>query len=114
MAGPGHHSNGGLPVTRSIERLLTWTSLTQVTIAKRCGISPTMVSGVARAIGISPWARKSKRKPRSGAQMAREREIVRLATMGRTYREIGEQYGISRQRAHQIVRIYRDRFQRAS
>jgi hypothetical protein len=45
------------PETRtSIERLLTGTSLTQVTIAKRCGVSPTMVSGVARSIGISPWA----------------------------------------------------------
>ena len=71
-----------------------------------------MVSSTARAIGISPWARKSKRKPRSRAQMAREREIVRLVTMGRTYREIAEQYGISRQRAHQIARVYRDKASR--
>src|SRR5580700_10708439 len=93
------------PVIRtSIEQLLTGTSLTQVTIAKRCGVSPTRVSGIARAIGISPWARKSKRKPRSPAQRARDREISRLVTMGRTYREIAERYGISRQRAHQIVR----------
>jgi DNA-binding CsgD family transcriptional regulator len=99
------------PATRtSIERLLTGTSLTQVTIAKMCGVSPTMVSGIARAIGISPWARKSKRKPRSRAQMAREREIVRLVTMGRSYTEIGDQFGISRQRVHQIVRTYRDQF----
>lgn len=96
-------------IRASIERLLTGTSLTQVAIAKICGVSPTMVSGVARAIGISPWARKSRRKPRSRAQMARDREIVRLVTMGRTYREIAELYGISRQRAQQIARPYRDK-----
>ena len=97
------------PETRtSIEQLLTGTSLTQTAIAARYGVSPKMVSCIARAIGFGPWTRKPERKGRSPAQVARDREIVRLVAMGRTYREIAEQYGISRQRAHQIMRRYAD------
>lgn len=93
--------------TARIERLLNRTRLTQIAIAARCGVSPSVVSEIARAIGISPWTRKPERKPRSRAQSARNREIIHLVATGRTYREIAEQYGISRQRAHQIVRLYR-------
>jgi DNA-binding CsgD family transcriptional regulator len=42
----------------------------------------------------------------------REREIASLVTMGRTYRDIAEQFGISRQRAYQIARLYRDKASR--
>ena len=98
------------PETRtSIEQLLVRTRLTQSTIAARCGVSTSTVLGIARAIGISPWARKSKRKSRFPARAARDREIINLVGMGRTYVEIGKQYGISRQRVHQIVQLYRDR-----
>jgi hypothetical protein len=48
------------------------------------------VSATAREIGISPWARKPERKRRSPAQPARDREIIRLFEMGRTYEEIGK------------------------
>lgn len=96
------------PETRtSIERLLNRTRLTQIVIAARCGVSPSKVSLIARAIGFRPWARKSERG--SHAQTTRNREIIDLVAVGRTYLEIAKQYGISRQRAHQIVRVYRDK-----
>ena len=94
------------PGTRTaIERLLTGTRLTQSTIAARCDVSSTTVSAIAREIGILCWARKSERPHK---QATRDREIIRLVGMGRTYDEIGKRYGISRQRVHQILREYRD------
>ena len=93
----------------SIERLLTGTRLTQNAIAARCGVSISTVSAIARAIGIRLWARKPERKPRFPSHIARDQEIIRLASLGRTYKEIGERYGISRQRAHHIVQLYRDK-----
>ena len=98
------------PETRtSIERLLQQTCLTQITIAAKCGVSVPVVSALARENGFTPWTRKSNRKPRCPAHQARNQEIVRLAGTGRTYGEIGERYGITRQRVHQIVRFYRMR-----
>jgi len=62
------------PGTRiSIERLLNRTRLTQITIAARCGVSPSKVSVIARAIGFRPWARKSEHG--SHARTTRNREI---------------------------------------
>ena len=94
-------------ITTSIARLLTRTRLTQNSIAARCGVSSTTVSAIAREIGIGLWARKSERKRRSPAQPARDREIIRQVAMGRTYGEVGKRYGISRQRVHQIAKLYR-------
>ena len=102
---PRHAHSTLPPKTRArIESLLLQTRLTQVTIVAKCGVSPSRVSVIAREVGFSPWTRKSNR--RSRAQEERNRDIIRLVRLGLTYREIGEQYGVSRQRAQQIVRLY--------
>lgn len=54
-------------------------------------------------LNICTAQREPDHKRRWPAQAARDREIIRLVAMGVTYDEIGKQYGISRQRVHQIV-----------
>jgi hypothetical protein len=98
------HSNLSPETRTQIERLLFQTRLTQVQIGLKCGVAQSRVSTIAREIGFKPWTRKSKFV--SGARKTRNREIIRLATMGKTYAEIGQRYGITRQRAQQIVRLY--------
>jgi hypothetical protein len=90
-----------------IERLFSETRLTQVQIALKCGVAQSRVSTIAREIGFKPWTRKSKFVSR--ARKTRNSEIIRLAATGKTYAEIGERYRITRQRAQQIVRLYRDK-----
>jgi transcriptional regulator with XRE-family HTH domain len=97
------------PETRvRVERLLFQTEFTQSEIAHKCGISQAKVGTIAREIGFAPRMRKSKRISRvqSREQKARDRQIIQLIEKGKTYREVGQRYGITRQRAQQIVRLY--------
>ena len=68
-------------------------------------------SSCGAANPVVPIGNQSMRhEARRGAeQAARDREIIRLVGMGVTYEEVGKQNGISRQRVHQIVQLYRDR-----
>ena len=38
------------------------------------------------------------------AKYKRDSEIVELRNQGKTYQEIGDQYGITKQRAYQIIK----------
>lgn len=90
-----------------IERLLFETQFTQSEIAQKCGVSQSKVGTIAREIGLGPRMRRSNcaRPPLS----SRDRGIIRLARKGRTYREIGQLYGVTRQRAQQIMKLYGDK-----
>ncbi len=93
-----------------MERLLFETQLTQSDIALNCNVAKSKVCTIARQIGFGPWMRKSERKSR--AQSNRNREIIRLVRKGQTYREIAQRYGITKQRAQQIVKLCTDAISR--
>jgi transcriptional regulator with XRE-family HTH domain len=101
------HSQPTAQARTRIERLLFETQFTQSEIALKCGVSQSRVCAIAREIGFGPRTRKSKRisRAQSREQEARNRQIIRLVRKGQTYREVGECYGITPQRAQQIVRL---------
>src|ERR1700740_732047 len=87
-------------IRNRIDKLLKHTRLSKRTIAGRCGVSQSKVSVIAGEIGFKPWQRKS-----LSGQTARNRKIIQLVALGRSYSEIANQFGISRQRVHQITRL---------
>jgi hypothetical protein len=87
-----------------VERLLYATEFTQSEIAVKCGVTQSKVSAIARDIGLGRRTRKARYPSR--ARTKRNREIIRLVKRGRTYREVGQRYGITRQRVHLIVKLY--------
>ena len=69
-------------------------------IAARFGVSSATISTRARSLGLPERGRG--RRPHSEPP-PRHREVLQLAE-DRTYEEIPDQFGISKQRVHQILK----------
>lgn len=75
-------------------------------IARDLGLSPHGVTGIIRRAGLVPNWRKRGRRPGTSQHPVRDAEIAGMRRMGATLKEIGDRYGLTRERVRQILKQY--------